>query len=529
MKQSTNILASLVFVCVCALLALQPVQAQHGVPLTLQGLDHMSIPSANSRAAGGISIGVKNDISLMFSNPATLLTADGIQLSVSGLQQSVYAKQDQEYGALQNYSDFHLLLLSLTGQMSVDTSKINTKLRTNKPVTQFDSLQRPFGADSLTMPGWSRKQSTTAPIQAFLAVPFTIADVKFVAGIGAAEYANMDWFYQNNNGLSPNVLDVATQGVISTSSLPDADSSVYRKGPPYIVHWYRSIQERSGSIYGYGGSIAAALTAKLSLGVSVMTLSGTTDDYEEHVGRGQMAFYANSIRLSQQGMTHRISTGTSKFSGMEYTVSGTYDSKHVRLGFSVKPPTVITRAFQGSTWSDSVAAVKKYDSRTDSVHVIATTTFNGEDKMELPWRGTVGVGIALRENLTVGIEYEIRAYTDAAYTNISGVSTHPWLSSTVIRCGLEYAPTTWLFLRTGVRQNAEVFQPATSALRGEVVRYPVYSLGAGLSFEGVRLNVAYEYSDMRYVDTWASAVHTNVRNTNIVAASIAYTLPWMIE
>jgi len=103
-------------------------------------------------------------------------------LSVGGIRRSVFMKQDQEYGALQNYADFQFLMMSTTDQISIDTAKINAKLRSGKTLTQADSVQHPFGADSLTLPGWRRDVSDTAPVQAFLTVPFSIGGVKIVTG-----------------------------------------------------------------------------------------------------------------------------------------------------------------------------------------------------------------------------------------------------------------------------------------------------------------------------------------------------------
>jgi hypothetical protein len=112
------------------LFVIQQTYAQDGVPLTMQGLNHTTIQSAASRGAGGITIGLKNDVSLMFSNPTSLLSVEGVQLSVGGMQQYTDTKQDQEYGSLSPYSDFHLLMLGTTGLIGPqDTAKINDKVR----------------------------------------------------------------------------------------------------------------------------------------------------------------------------------------------------------------------------------------------------------------------------------------------------------------------------------------------------------------------------------------------------------------
>jgi len=166
-------------------------------------------------------------------------------------------------------------------------------------------------------------------------------------------------------------------------------------------------------------------------------------------------------------------------------------------------------------------------SKVDSFTVSYTSSAKGEDKIEMPWRTSLGVAVSLRDNLTVGVEYEVRSFASATYTDANGVQSAPWTSSGVLRCGAEYKPSDWLILRGGVRQEAEVFQPVTAALRGEPIKYPVYSLGAGVKYFGATLNIAYEYSDMHYVDSWSNAISENRQINNSIMASVSYELPWL--
>jgi len=48
------------------------------------------------------------------------------------------------------------------------------------------------------------------------------------------------------------------------------------------------------------------------------------------------------------------------------------------------------------------------------------------------------------------------------------------------------------------------------------VNYPVYGLGCGINVGNLHVDVAYEYSDMKYVDTWSNAVSINRQITNNV-------------
>ena len=230
------------------------------------------------------------------------------------------------------------------------------------------------------------------------------------------------------------------------------------------------------------------------------------------VDRGRLKFFSNYFRLDSI-YYHVTSTTTSDYSGAEFTVSGVYRSQHVTVGFSVKPPTTITRKFSGQI-------------ETDTTGSSVVTAINDQDKTTLPWRGTIGLSIALRENLTLAVEYEMRPYASLEYKKTEGTKTTPWLSSNLFHVGAEFAATPWLALRAGVREQAEVYEPEGAALEGEPVSYSIFSVGAGVMFSGVRVNVAYEYSRSEYTDTWSDAVSINSEINRNVVADMSYQLPW---
>jgi hypothetical protein len=515
MKRSNSTFAYVMPLLVLGLFLTQQLWAQgYDTPLTFQGLSRTTNPSAVSRSAGGIMFGLQRDASFMFTHPASLMSVKGLQFSVGGLQRSGYMKQDQRYSGIQGSSAFAPLMEGTTGSISdPDTNAFynGTKVTVR---TQADSVQRPF--DSIG-PNWNRSKSKSVPVQFFAAAPFSLGGISMVGGVGAVEYANLGWYYQNNNCLSPQLLSVALIGTIGTSGL---DRN------PYAVQWYQYSQQRDGSIMGYGGALSAALSEKLSVGVSGMILKGSTDDLEIRVGRGRLLFFTSSTRLDRPGTTSYTKKGTSDYSGMELTLSADYKSQYFDVGFSIKPPATITRSFSYTLNQDSVAVTKRNLSKLDSIHVTTSTSYSGEDKMGLPWRGIGGIGLRLRDNLSFGISYEVRAYASAEYTGTDGVVSSPWLSCSVLHIGGEYRANSWLLIRGGVTNYAEVFQPVTAGIRGQAVTYPIYSLGAAFSFAGATVNLAYEYADMKYVDTWVNAASITREINNTIVASLTYEIPW---
>jgi len=508
MKHTHNTIAYVMLLCLCVLFAQRTMAQGYGNPLTFQGLSQTTSASAASRGAGGITFGIKSDVSFMFLNPASMTSLQGVQFSIGGLQRSGYSYQEQHYSGVQGTSALAPLLEGTTGLLPDPYN--GTRPDTLK--TQADSVQRPF--DSIG-PNWNRSKSKSQPIQFLVAVPFTVGDMKVVGGIGAVEYANLNWYYQNNNVMSPSVLSVLN-GTIGTSGL---DRN------PYVSQWSQYYQLRDGSIYGYGAALSAEFSKQLSVGISGMLLKGSTDDMEVSVGRGRMLFFTSSMRLDRPGTTSYTKTGTSDYSGAEFSLSAQYISRYFSVGFSVKPPTTITRNFTSSFSQDSVAQSKKFLSKVDSITVHTSGTTGGLDQIVLPLRGTFGMGLKLSDKLTFGISYEIRSYASAQYAGAG--AANPWLSCSILHVGGELAANSWLTLRGGVSNYQEVYQPLTAGIRGEPVNYPIYAVGCGIKVANGSLNVTYEYSDMKYVDTWSNAVSINRQITNTVFANFAYTIPWL--
>ena len=138
-----------------------------------------------------------------------------------------------------------------------------------------------------------------------------------------------------------------------------------------------------------------------------------------------------------------------------------------------------------------------------------------------------GLSIAVREDLRLGLEYEIRSYASAVYKKADGTESNPWLSSSAFHVGSEYTPLSWLALRVGVRGQAEVFEQQGNPIVGEPVSYSIYSAGCGVSYGGVRLNVTYEYASLKYQDMWQTNVNLNNETRHSFIADVSYEIPWM--
>jgi hypothetical protein len=487
----------LILIIFCFLFSFENVSFAQGTrfnePLTIQGLDNNTNSSAVSRALGGTSIGIKNDASVMFSNPAGLLNLNSFQITLGNSYWKLDQNQTQQYGPAKYYPNFSLLMEGLT--YLIPNTVLDTTTHTAK-----DSVQRPFDKIS---PNWNRTKNKNLPTQIMAAIPLTIGDYKIVAGLGAVEYANMNFYYQDNNVLSPAVNIQRPYPVrlvqSSTDSLP--------------VQWYQNIRNREGSIYGYGASFSIGVTDNLSFGLSGMLIKGSTNDFESQLGRGDLIFYSSYFKNDSVDYKN-TKTGTSDYSGAELTFSGLYKSGSIILGFSIKPPVSITRKYQ-------------YSYQNELNGITNTVAVSSSDKIKLPWRGNFGLSVSVTENLRGVIEYELRPMGSANYLS-GGITSNPWRSSHLLHIGAEFAPLDWLIIRGGYSDKAEVFEQEGNPFQGDPVYSTVISGGLGFNWQNIKLNITYEYFNVKYDDLLQDAVFLNNSKNNIITAEIAYNInmPW---
>lgn len=461
----------------------------YDIPLTIQGIDHRMPVSAASAALGGTTLIGRNDGTLMFANPAVLESLEDPVLTMGGLQQYSTSDQIQQYAPLKYYSNFSLLMEGLTAEIP------NPDTALYPGFNPGDTVQRPF--DNIG-PNWDHNGNHGLPPQLSAAAPFTFGGMRFAAGAGVTTWADLNHFYQNNNVLSPSILSERPLPI----NRPRNDSF------PVAARWSQYTRSREGSIRGYGIALQGSLAANVSLGISGLVLNGTSDDAETRISRGSMIFYTNYFRLdSAYGRT--AMTGTSDYSGLAWTIAAVCRSRQLRVGLTVSPPATVTRDYTMRTVAD-----------TGGTPVV--TTSGGTDKLRLPWRGSAGLSIAVRNNLTIGLEYEFRPYNSAVYTAPGGQESSPWLSSSAFHAGAEFVPVEWLALRAGLSEQPEVFEPEGNPLEGDAARSTVYSAGAGVSGGGFRFNVAYEYYLLKYQDIWGSAISFNTASSYRVLADVSY-------
>lgn len=464
--------------------------------LTFEGTNNVQVPSVVSRAMGGVAFTQKDDPSLLFVNPAILQNIDGISVSISGIYHKRTQEQVQNWFPLLYYSNFSLLMEGLTRDLP-DPDTIR-----NFPPNAGDSVQRPF--DNI-LPNWRYKKNKSAPLHFALSIPFNVGGEKFSFGLGFIQYSNLNYYYANNNVLSPDFGSFRSQLII----LPPTD----RLEDSKEVYWYQTIRERIGTLYGYGGAISGYLSSNISLGISLLVINGESDDYESKISRGLMRMFRNYFGLYQYQLDS-IKTGKSSYSGNEWTLSGMYSAENFNFGISVKPPSIIKRIFKGNQRIDTVRVIMS----SQDIKVV--------EELVLPWRTIIGLSINLKKNLKLGVQLDVNPYSSTTLLNNNQTWSKPWLDGKSFRVGLEYLPTKWLALRGGFFTQTEIFEPEGNYNPGEPVSSSGYSAGIGYTYSNFKINCAIEYLQIKYEDKWATNVNKNVDSRTNFIIGMNYIILW---
>jgi hypothetical protein len=104
----------------------------------------------------------------------------------------------------------------------------------------------------------------------------------------------------------------------------------------------------------------------------------------------------------------------------------------------------------------------------------------------------------------------------------SGVTSNPWKSSHLLRLGAEFAPLDWLTVRGGYSDKAEVFEQEGNPFIGDPVYSTIISGGLGFKYHNFRLNLTYEYSNIKYNDLLQDAVFLNNAKNNYFVTEFSY-------
>lgn len=479
--------------------------------LDIQGLDQFSITGVRSRAMGGTSIASAIDASALFSNPATLTRLSSFEIRAGCLFGNTKRQQTQEWVPQRDAPGLGLLFEGLTRYVKSPVDPLGN------PLTGWAAVQRQY--DDI-VPNWSTKSSEVQPLSLVAAMPFTFGGLKISAGIGVSQVINLDQYYQNNNSMSPYLGQLRPYPTLWNT-----------RNDTVHVKWYQYIRKREGSVYGVTPGAAITLLPGLTIGGSATFLTGSSEDNEHRVERGHLniaitngsadGFMLDTVYYEQSKV------GTSTYAGTVLTFGLFFQQERYSIGMTVKAPMKLTR-----TWDRDVTSIdttrKPFPVRVDS---LTTRSYHesGKDYLNFPFEYSLGIVLTPTDKWTIAFDYELRQLADVKLTSTSSSTvSHPWVNKKgTMRLGAEYRASDVLALRGGYRDDMQAFSPDGSAIIDEPARGGIYSLGAGITIENIigcshLINIAYEYSRLKYQDTYQSNANHNTIERHQFILEIAY-------
>ncbi len=471
MKLTTTRFAALT---AAAILGFFRVSAQGASPsVVLQGLDQGVYRGARATAMGGAAIAATADAGALFAHPAALSQLGSLEIRAGLSWTSETVSQTQAWIPNRFYPNFTLLMENLTGGIK-DPVIVDPK----------DALQRSY--DDLS-PNWEITSTRLRPTMVAAAIPFELEGLTLVAAAGFSHAFNLDYYFQNNNSLDPNI------GLYRPAPMP-----VLRGTDTLAVHWFSSTSERKGAIYGITPGLSVTLPGNISLGAGLTILTGRSDDAEFRRDRGLLVFDA-VYRVQNYPIQYSTSAlGTSKYSGVLANLGVFFRERYFSIAAAIKPPATITR-----NW-DRMLTI-------DTAGTVSRVARSGSDKLEIPICYSAGILLTPTPRWNIGIDYVVGQSGDAVYRASDGAAgTNPWLSANILRAGVEYRAADWLALRAGYRDVARTFAPEGTGLIGEPVTGSVYAGGVGLSFGMLGVDMAYERQKVKYQDLWETNVNDNI-------------------
>jgi long-subunit fatty acid transport protein len=293
------------------------------------------------------------------------------------------------------------------------------------------------------------------------------------------------------------------------------------------AQWYQYIRERKGTVYGITPGVAVPLFPGLTLGGSATILTGSSDDNEQRVERGHIYLATNNKATANDFMLdtayyQQSKVGTSSYSGKIFTVGLMFQQDRYSIGVTVKPSYTLTRSWDRDV--NSLDTTKKpFPVRVDSL-TRRSYHESGQEDLKFPMAYSLGIVLTPTDKWTIAFDYEVRNLADMELTSsMSDSVSHPWVSnSATMRFGAEYRVSDMLALRGGYREDIQAFSPDGSAVIDEPARGGIYSLGAGFTIGNILIDLAYEYSVLKYQDIYQSNVNYNAREQHQFIMEVAY-------
>ncbi len=480
-------------------------------PLDAQGLDQQTITGGRSRGMGGTAVASANDASALFCNPAMLSQLTRLEIRAGADLVNTQRQQTQNWVPLKTLPGISILFEGLSRTIKSPTDSAGN------PLSRWSTFQKQY--DDLS-PNWKKQSSRVRPFTFTAAMPLTLAGFNIAAGLGVAQVMNLDHEYQNNNAMTPYLGQERPYGQWSSAT------------DTLHVKWYQYVRSRDGAVYGVTPGVAVNVPAewlggvKVTAGASLTMLYGSSDDLEQRVERGHLTIAIAQGEpksfLLDTVYYHQTKTGTSTYRGKILTLGLHLQTQGYSIGVTVKPSMALTRTWDREVISLDTTA-KPLPIRVDT-DTVRSYHENGKEYVNFPLSYAIGIVVRPTPRWFIAFDYAVRNLSDVELSGqLAGTAARPWVNNKPDwRLGAEYRVSDLLVVRGGYRQDVQAFAPDGAALVNDPAVGDIYALGAGLAFDAITFDLAYEYANLKYQDIYQSNVNFNTSDRHTLVMELAY-------
>ncbi|MFC1481800.1 hypothetical protein ACFL6E_06105 [Candidatus Neomarinimicrobiota bacterium] len=497
---SKSLLTVIARVLVVSTIVVSLANGQHrGDKSAFQGLSPVDSPLLQGVGLNGAFSSNVGDIRTGYLNPAGLAMIEGMQFYISGGANGKLWQENQNYRPNRFFVTLPYYLEGLYVPDPANNGAWDYDLATDTSyhVEWPDLGLDPFSEEAAD---WQEEGTNNGLHNLALALPVKLGNRQIA--IGAA--------YNRRSGL----LDYDRN---STYLVPHPGYTLYNdieraNGVDTVqIDWSDFERRRTGDMYAVTLNLAAAVSEKLDLGVSLITAIGSTDDVQNFDKVGWFRMYKEQrFRFSYDTLA-TVTTGTSDFASMEIRIGGLLKLNNLNIAFSASLPRTITRKW------DNTTTITALDGDT-------TTTASGDDKVALPANMALGVSFYPSEKFTFYMDLRKFSTGSGEYTPAVDDSLGlRWVDSGALDFGGIYHLSSKFDLRAGYHYSTAVFAPDGAAHRDEGPPTHTYSLGIDVNLGSVgKVFATWSTGRLKYNDSYYS--NTNYALEETQSLTIGYVI-----
>ena len=475
--------------------------AQHrGDNLSFQGLYSPVDIGGKALAMGGAYTSMSGDVNSLFWNPAGLYGVNHFQITASANYNSNLWRESQQYRPDRMFVTLPFYLEGLyvpdpknNGQWDyylADSTQYNVSL----PVMGKD----PYSKDAAN---WQRTENNFKLNNFALAAPLKLFKQDLVVSLGYNVQYNIQDYDRNNSYLSPTLGDYLYGEATPVNGVDTL-----------VVKWYNYERQRTGNIYNGSGAIAYQLTDYLNVGIKAKVIWGQTDDQLSLNRVGEFHLITQNKFKFWYVLDNNLTTGTSKYSGVNYTLGAILNLNRFSFGVNIDLPYTLERKWDYTT------------THTDTTGISSLHT-SGTDKFKYPAIFTFGLHFMPSDQFLFSIDYQTAPFSKATFELASNDTTfRQWVNQNSLRFGVEFKASKLISLLAGYRSISVPFVPDGAALADRGPSSDSYTAGVSLNVFGGRVDVAYEIRILKYYDQYLSNTNYKYQSLNNLVLGYTYSL-----